>query len=121
MSSAVKTPLTILRRRTEFLAIAKTGRKWVAPGLILQMSTHTHEDAGVVRYGLTASSKIGNAVIRNRARRRLRALVAGLFPFHAAQGRDYVVIARAVTPKRESAELKQDLMTALKKLGAWRE
>ena len=73
------------------------------------------------RYGLTASGKVGPAVVRNRARRRLRALVMEILPRHAAFGRDYVVIARATTMSRDFTDLRQDLVTALKKLGAWRE
>ncbi len=50
-----------------------------------------------IRYGLTASRKVGNAVTRNRARRRLRVLAHDILPRHAAPGYDYVLIARAAT------------------------
>jgi ribonuclease P protein component len=111
--------LTVLRKREFFLAVAKDGRKWVAPGLILQAGVPRNETA--LRYGLTASGKIGNAVVRNRARRRLRALVHEVLPRHAVPGRDYVLIARATTISRDYADLAQDLKTSLKKLGAWRD
>jgi ribonuclease P protein component len=114
-------PLTVLRKRDEFLALAKLGKKWVAPGLILQTgAVRTNEMPGI-RYGLTASGKIGPAVIRNRAKRRLRALAVEILPPHAETGRDYVLIARAATVTRDFADLRQDLTTALQKLGAWRE
>ena len=118
MNSGIK--LAVLRKRESFLAVAKNGRKWVAPGLILQAGA-THNKETPLNYGLTASSKVGPAVTRNRARRRLRALVMGILPRHALPGRDYVVIARAATITRDFPDLQQDLMTALKKLGAWRD
>ena len=107
-----------LRKRAEFLAVAEQGRKYVTPGLILQKSSQRRQDSPSIRYGLTASGKIGNAVTRNRARRRLRALAHAILPRHAAPGYDYVLIARATTPGRAYAALEQDLLTALKKLGA---
>lgn len=110
--------IVVLRKRAEFLAIAAENRKWVAPGLIVQKGTSAHADASTIHYGLTASGKIGNAVIRNRARRRLRALVQTVFPQHATPGYAYVLIARATTPTRAYKELEQDLVTALRKLDA---
>ncbi len=115
--------LSVLRRRAEFLAVAASGKKWVAPGLILQIGLPRMAESTAlsgVRYGLTATRKIGNAVIRNRARRRLRALAVELL-LQAAPDRDYVLIARNITATREFAALRLDLQTALKKLGVWRE
>lgn len=113
--------IVVLRKRAEFLAVAGGGRKWVTPGLILQKGAPAEPDNSLIRYGLTASGKIGNAVIRNRARRRLRALALDVLPRHADPGYDYVLIARATTPARDFRALEQDLLTALKKLGAYRE
>lgn len=73
-----------------------------------------------MRIGFTASRKVGIAVIRNRARRRLKAAVALLMPLHAAEGYDYVLIARADTNRRPFAALLQDLEMALRKLDLWR-
>lgn len=117
------TTLTVLRRRAEFLAVAGTGKKWVAPGLIVQLGNpHAPENQASVRYGLTASGKVGGAVVRNRARRRLRALAIELLPLHAEPGRDYVLIARATTTvSRDYTDLKKDLLTALRKLRVYRE
>lgn len=113
--------MTVLRRRAEFLEVAKTGKKWVAPGLIMQLGPLKNTDTAksAPRYGLTATTKIGNAVIRNRARRRLRALAFELLPIHASPQYDYVLIARAATVARDFDELRKDLTTALKKLGVW--
>ena len=66
-----------LKKRPEFLAVAGTRRKHVTPGLILQVRRHDDRQRPApgeppIRVGLTASRKVGNAVVRNRARRRLR-------------------------------------------------
>lgn len=114
-----------LKRRPEFLAVAGTRRKWVAPGLILQVRRHDERQrpsAGepAVRVGFTASRKVGGAVQRNRARRRLRAAVQEVLPVLAAPGHDFVIVARAQTLSRDFAMLKEDLETGLKRLGASR-
>jgi ribonuclease P protein component len=111
--------LKILKKRAEFLAVAQKGKKWVTPGFILQCCPASENDAAI-RYGLTASIKsVGNAVKRNRARRRLRELVRELLPKHASPGFDFVMIARNETATRDFADLKKDLLWALKKLGAY--
>lgn len=111
-----------LKRRPEFLRVAASRRKWVAPGLILQAYKRVgvaSEDgaAEAVRLGLTASQKIGNAVARNRARRRLREVARRVLPERAKPGYDLVLVARAETLKRPFAALVEDLQTALKRLG----
>ncbi|HEU0118249.1 MAG TPA: ribonuclease P protein component [Alphaproteobacteria bacterium] len=110
--------LTVFRRRAEFLAVANTGKKWVAPNLILQIGPVS--DVSSVRYGLTATTRIGNAVVRNRARRRMRALATDMMAMHAIAG-DYVLIARATTGTCEYEKLQADLTLALKKMKAWRD
>lgn len=111
-----------LKRRPEFLAVAGTRRKWVAPGLILQVRRHDERQRPApgepaVRVGFTASRKVGGAVQRNRAKRRLRAVVQEVLPALAAPGHDFVVIARAQTLVRDFTMLKDDLETGLKRLG----
>lgn len=76
--------------------------------------------AGAVRVGFTCSKKVGNAVARNRARRRLKAAVDQVFPHSARPGLDYVVIGRKETVTRPYSLLLQDLRTALKRVGALR-
>jgi len=114
-----------LKRRAEFLRVAGSRRKSVTPGLILQILRRPEcgepaGDAERVRIGLTASRKVGIAVVRNRARRRLKAAVDRVMPSHAAGGHDYVLVARGTTVERPFAALLGDLETALKQLGAWR-
>lgn len=109
--------LAVLLQRKEFLNIAQNGKKWVTPGLIVQMGpARKTDDFPPLRYGLTASSKIGNAVIRNRARRRMRALAQEILPLHAKPGHDYVLIARVTTVSRPFKDIRQDFMLALWKL-----
>ena len=108
-----------LKRRPEFLRIAAKGKKSVTPGLVLQACRHAHS-CSPVRYGLTASRRVGGAVQRNRARRRLRAVARAILPAHAAPGHDYVLIARAAAVTRPYDRLVPDLENALKRLNLWR-
>ena len=115
-----------LKRRPDFLRVAGGHRKWVAPGLILQAlrqddATSSRGETAPARVGFTASAKGGNAVVRNRARRRLRAAAASVLPLHAEPAHDYVLIARAGTLQRRFADLVADLEAGLKRLGLYRE
>lgn len=108
-----------LKKRADFLRIASVRRKWAAPGLILQAADAPCQ-ADATRVGFTVSRKVGNAVARNRARRRLKAAVAEVFPTEAHEGTDYVVIGRHETLTRPYSLLLQDLRTAIKRVGARR-
>ena len=114
-----------LRRRSDFLRVAARRCKWAAPGLVLQVApTESVDDitsAAQLRIGYTASRRVGGAIQRNRAKRRLRATVARVMPMHAAPGHDYVVIARTATLTRRFEELVEDLETALGHTGAVRQ
>ncbi len=122
------TAIPRLQRRAEFLRVAGSGRKWAAPGLILQVlrrdadseAAPTAIGSAPLRIGFTASRKVGIAVARNRARRRLRAAVGEVMPEHATPGHDYVVIARGATLTRPYPALVEDLKTALRRLGVFR-
>lgn len=69
-----------------------------------------------IRVGFTASRKVGGAVVRNRARRRLKAACAAILPSCGTAGRDYVIIARKSTATRPYGRLVDDLRTALKRI-----
>jgi ribonuclease P protein component len=97
--------------RRQFLHVAQ-GRKATGRFVLLQTRQTGDESAktrGLVRYGLTASKKVGNAVARNRARRRLRAAMLELLPIHAVSGNDYVAVARTATVTADWPALLDDL------------
>jgi ribonuclease P protein component len=79
------------------------------------------EGAAVVRVGFTASRKVGNAVVRNRAKRRLRAAASQILADQGTPGTDYVLIARAATAGRPYAALVADLAAALHRADRWAE
>jgi ribonuclease P protein component len=105
-----------LRRRADYLRVQAAERRIALPGLLLQAAPG---ETGCRRVGFTASRKVGNAVTRNLARRRLKALAGEILPKHATPGHDYVLVARQATPKRDYAALRRDLEAALKKLRLW--
>ena len=117
-------PVGRLRRRPEFLQVAAARRKWVAPGLILQALKRVTDPtvgAAAVRVGFTASRKVGSAVARNRARRRLREAARRVLPAQARPGYDLVLVARRETLTRSFGALVADLEMALHRLGVARD
>ncbi|MEK9853163.1 MAG: ribonuclease P protein component [Rhodobiaceae bacterium] len=100
------TALVSIPSRAGFLAARDSGLKAVSRGFILQAVPSGRRDW---RLGLTATRKIGNAVRRNRARRRLRALARTELAIRARPGIDYVMIARQGTADRDWSDLVSDL------------
>jgi ribonuclease P protein component len=109
-----------LKRRADFLRVAAVRRKWAAPGLILQVAAQPEPVSEAIRVGFTASRKVGNAVKRNRARRRLKALVREMIASGANPGLDLVLIARPATVDRPFDELRRDLQQSLQRTKAAR-
>src|SRR5215470_17084604 len=110
--------LVTLKTRADFLRVAAARRRAVAPGLVLQAARRP-EGSGctaTVRVGFTASRKVGNAVTRNRAKRRLRSAAAATLRRNGKPGTDYVLIARASTVDRPYEALIADLETALRRV-----
>lgn len=85
------------------------------PGLVLQALQRN--DAGPARLGFTVTKKVGNAVIRNRTRRRMKEAARLLLQGQAAKGVDLVLIGRDATRGRDFAALQDDLRKALAKAG----
>lgn len=105
-----------LKRRPEFLAAAASPS--VAKGAVVIQARDRADGSPLVRAGFTATKKIGGAVQRNRAKRRLREAARALLPLHGLPGRDYVFVARAGTTSRPWAALLDDVKTALLRLAA---
>ena len=110
--------LARLKMRADFLRVAAERRRAVRPGVMLQAAPQPAESGGgaAMRVGFTASRKVGNAVARNRAKRRLRAAAAEVLLRRGRPGVDYVLIARAETGERPYAELVGDLESALRQI-----
>lgn len=108
---------TRLLRRADYLRVQAAECRAARPGVLLQAASV--DDPAHLGLGFTASKKVGNAVRRNRARRRLKALAAEMFPRHARAGHDYVLVARQATPERPFADLRRDLEQALRRLRLW--
>ena len=105
--------LCVLRKRADFLKAA-SARRQGTNGFLLQ-ARDRQDGEPAARIGFTASKKIGNAVLRNRAKRRLRALAREVLAPAARPGWDYVLVARPeATVTRPYAELRADLEQALR-------
>ena len=113
MASGARSPH--LTRRAEFLRVAAKGRKAPTPGLVLQALAR--DDTAPVRLGFTVTKKVGNAVVRNRTRRRLREAARLLLAEAPATGADLVLVGRDTTRARRFDLLIDDLRRSLAKLG----
>lgn len=112
---AVSVCLEHLKKRADFLACARA--KWRSTkGLVLQARDREDDDP-TIRVGFTCSKKVGNAVARNRAKRRLREVARLVLTDQARAGWDYVLIGKAqVTATRDFKDLQSDLRYAIKRV-----
>ncbi len=106
--------MTTLTKRRDFLA-ANAGKRAPMPGFVLLMRRRDDGDPAM-RIGYTVTKKIGNAVVRNRIKRRFRALARDVLPDSGVRGADHVLIGRADGLTRDFAQLKADLAKALAKV-----
>jgi ribonuclease P protein component len=105
--------MIIISARRDFLA-ANAGRRAPTPGFLLLVRDRFDADPQM-RAGFTVTKKIGNSVVRNRLKRRLRALVRQVLPEAGITGADHVLIGRDAGLTRDFATLDSDLRKALAK------
>lgn len=109
-----------LKKRKDYLR-TQGGRKWRAPSFTLTMrARESSEQAGesVIRFGCTVTKRIGNAVRRNRVKRRLREAIRLAAPQNAHAGFDYVVIARDTALDAPFGDIVEEMQTALQRVHA---
>ena len=113
VSASSKIRIDRMKRRADFLRAQKFRRQYT-PGLTVE-SCRSPDDvpSGGCRVGFTASRKVGGAVERNRAKRRLRAAAAEILPLLGRRGHDYVLVAKVATLSRPYASLLADLTKAI--------
>ena len=113
--------LTTLTKRKDFLRAAEAGRKCVTRSLVVQaieFPEDMNSDRPDCRVGYTATKRIGGAVTRNRAKRRMRALARDIIAQHGQKETDYVLIARRFCVQSTYDALCKDLIYALKQVHA---
>lgn len=104
-------PIGRLKKRAEFVAASKA--RYVSRGAVTVQGRERADGEPRIGVGFTATKKIGGAVVRNRAKRRLREAARQLVPLLGTPGWDYVLVARLGTPTRPWARLLDDVKNAL--------
>lgn len=103
-----------IKKRTDFLRVAK-GVKVVTTSVVLQAALSLCEYKTSPKFGYTATKKIGKAHIRNKAKRRIRAVISQVLADTSKPNVEYVIIARHNTPTYNFEDLKDDITHAIKK------
>ena len=101
--------ISVLSKRADFLS-ANRGLRIARPGFVLLVNPN---DAGQVRFGITVTKKIGNAVVRNRMKRRFRELLREALPVSGLPAHDHVLIGREGGVERDFGKLREELALAL--------
>lgn len=105
-----------MTRRADYLA-ANRGLRQPMPGFVLLVRDR-HDGDAAIRIGITVTKKIGGAVVRNRMKRRFRALARELFPAQGIAGADHVLIGREGGIERDFDALRTELTKALARIAA---
>ncbi|MDJ0642495.1 MAG: ribonuclease P protein component [Erythrobacter sp.] len=105
--------IQVLTKRADFLA-ANKGLRNARPGFVLL--TRPNDGEGI-RYGITVTKKIGNAVVRNRMKRRFRELLRAALPERGLVNHDHVLIGRAGGIERDFQTMAEELGKALARAG----
>ena len=106
--------LITIAKRSDFLA-ANAGKRAATPGFVLLVRDRADRDP-LIRVGFTVTKKIGGAVVRNRMKRRFRALAREIMPAEGLTGADHVMIGRAGGIERDYQLLRSDLSGALRRV-----
>ena len=107
---------TVIKKRPEFLA-ANRGKRYATPGFVLLVHDR-RDETQTKRLGITITKKVGNAVVRNRMRRRFRELAAELLPDLGKAGADHILIGRDGGIERDFSLLREEMTKAFRKLSA---
>ncbi|MEP2990845.1 MAG: ribonuclease P protein component [Parasphingorhabdus sp.] len=111
-------PISVIRKRPDFVA-ANRGKRFVSPGFVLLIHKRRNGHAAdhqAVRFGITVTKKIGNAVVRNRMKRRFRALISDILPKYGLDGADHILIGRKQDKGPAFGAMQADLEKGLKHL-----
>lgn len=108
--------LCVLTKRADFIR-ASSARRFATPGIHLQARKRGADEVSGMRVGFTCSKKVGNAVARNRAKRRLRAVARAVLPELGRDGWDYVLVGRKdITASLPFDQLLADMRRAVRKV-----
>ncbi len=105
-----------LKSSAEFRRVSREGRRWAGPAFVMQLLKKNDDEN--FRLGLTVSRKVGNAVTRNRAKRRLREMVRHTLKTRALKSIDIVLIANTSATTRDFKEMTDDFARGLDALKA---
>ncbi len=106
-----------IKKRKNFLLVSRNGKYKKCSNLIVQYYKRENDESckkNIVRFGITATKKIGNSVKRNRSKRRLREIIRELLPIYSAPGFDYVFISKKTLYEEKYAHLKREVAETLK-------
>ena len=120
LNERVKAPkLERIKKRPDYLAVASSRRKWVTPNFIIQYKPAKGDLSGdrQPRVGFTVTKKVGNAVVRNKCKRRLKEVARDAFADLGKIGCDYVIIGRSGSFNAPFEKLIKDMRWGLEKLG----